>query len=112
MRNGSAVTSRNDSGHAVGTLPAVVASAVEEEGSVRFSSGVLRKNLKGFHLLRSSFMSFSLPLLYTWISRVGYSASISHGPPTAKFLLPRSSPTPAAVERLGFDVFWMPSFLA
>jgi len=43
MRNGSAIRSRDDSGHAAGILLAVVASAVEEEDSARFSSGVYER---------------------------------------------------------------------
>src|SRR5207253_2967558 len=81
MRNGSAIRSRDDSGHAVGELPAVVASAVEDEDSARFSSGVFRKNLKGFHLLRSNFMSCSFSQGYR-LPRIAQCDWLSHAPPT------------------------------
>jgi len=48
-RNGSAVRSRDEVGQAGDPWPAVVASAVEDDGSARLSSGVFRKNFKGFH---------------------------------------------------------------
>src|ERR1700704_1469025 len=64
MRNGSATSSRGEVNHAEGKL-AVAAIPGEEAGSARFSSGVLRRNLNGFHLLTSVFMSVSLAVVHS-----------------------------------------------
>ena len=60
-RSSSCLRRRDKVGQAVDPWPAIVANAVEDDGSARFSSGVFRKNVKGFHVLRFSFMSCSFP---------------------------------------------------